>query len=619
MIERSGVERAVGGWDLLLFQRDLTRAAAAGLPLAGLLQMAAAQVHERLGYEIAALYLTEPGLDQLALGAVAGLETERIPAACYYIRFGEGPTGQAAQTGRLVLRQGPPSVGGAPALGVDSLVQELSIPIRSGDRTLGVLVLAARGPDGFVPRDPVEYEVLAGHLANLILPVEIHQREAEQMERERLLTRISHVASHWLDPAEMLHQAIDAVGRSLRADRSTLSVLDLAERVFAVTHEHINPLITERRSLKRQEPLEGPLARVARVLQTGDVIISTEEQVEANLQGYWDWLVHRHGVRSLIWVPIPGQSPERLYAFSLMQLTHARHWTEADVALLRGIADQLALALRNAELFDGMRRAAAQLEAKNAELEAFVYTVSHDLQAPVVSMRGFATLLQSRYQAQLDERGVAYLARLSANADFLGRLLQDLLELSRVGRQEEPDETVSVQAVVGEVIQDLGQALAERGATLSLPAEWPRVRYSRVRLRQVFSNLLTNAVKFLGPQAQPCIEVGWQPPSAGDETFPTYTRPGGGHGPAVPPGHVEFFVRDNGIGIHPDYHQRIFVPFERLKQVDVAGTGVGLSIVKRIIEGRGGVIRLESEPGQGTTFFFTLPLAREAAPAGGAA
>ncbi|MBL8055347.1 MAG: hypothetical protein JNK29_01550, partial [Anaerolineales bacterium] len=195
----------------------------------------------------------------------------------------------------------------------------------------------------------------------------------------------------------------------------------------------------------------------------------------------------------------------------------------------------------------------------------------------------------------------------TANAEYLGRLLQDLLELSRVGRREEPDESLAVQSVLDEVLLDLAQVFADRGVTLDLPTEWPVVRYSRVRLRQVFSNLLTNAVKFMGPQAKPHIEIGWRVAPA---EAPEERRLSAGPTGAM----AEFFVRDNGIGIHPDYHQRIFVPFERLKQVDVAGTGVGLSIVKRIVEGRGGCIWLESQPGAGTTFFFTLPVSRVAAP-----
>ncbi|HRE27681.1 MAG TPA: ATP-binding protein [Anaerolineales bacterium] len=296
------------------------------------------------------------------------------------------------------------------------------------------------------------------------------------------------------------------------------------------------------------------------------------------LQEWWQDNSSRFGVRSVAWVPIRTQIDDRFYVLMLMQVTHGRRWSEDEQTLLRGIAGQLALALRNAQLFETTQHAAAQLRAKNAELEAFVYTVSHDLQAPVVSMRGFASLLQTRHRD-----------RIAANSEYLSRLLNDLLELSRVGRLEEPDEALSAGDVVRAVLEDLRSSLRERGVDPVLPASWPQVRFSRVRLRQVFSNLISNAIKFLGTQSEPRIEIGWR-------------------ALAAEPALIEFWVRDNGIGIHADYHQRVFRPFQRLKVVEVDGTGVGLSIVRRIVEGRGGLVRVESAPGQGATFFFTAPL-----------
>jgi signal transduction histidine kinase len=196
--------------------------------------------------------------------------------------------------------------------------------------------------------------------------------------------------------------------------------------------------------------------------------------------------------------------------------------------------------------------------------------------------------LQTRHREQFDERGALYIDRIAANAEYLSRLLNDLLELSRVGRLEEPDEVLGAGDVVRAVLEDLQASFKERGIAVVTPASWPQVRFSRVRLRQVFSNLVSNAIKFLGTQAQPKIEIGWRA-MVGE--------------PAL----VEFWVRDNGIGIHPDYHQRVFRPFQRLKVVEVDGTGVGLSIVRRIVEGRGGAVRVESAPGHGATFSFTAP------------
>ncbi|MBP7690435.1 MAG: GAF domain-containing protein [Anaerolineales bacterium] len=586
----------------LQVHQTLIQAAAAGRDLAVIIQLAADLIQRRLGYELVAVYLLEPEADDLALSAVAGPAVSRIPVAAYYLKVGVGAAGQCVRSGQVIQVTGPAL---ADNLGQPLIAAELALPMHASGRTFGALLVGTRGPALLAVERELELSTLAQQLATIVVSLESAQREAEQARREQLLTHLSHIANSWLNPGEMLYQAVDAVGRGLRADRSTVSLFDWTEGVFITDHEHTNPMLTERRSLRRRTALDGALAQVAQALRAGQVLISSEDCVNPALQDYWTWLVDRHGVRSLVWVPIPDQSTGRLYSFSLMQVTHARKWTAADVDLLSGIADQLALALRNAELFDGMRQAAVQLEAKNAELEAFVYTVSHDLQAPVVSMRGFAGLLQSRYQDALDERGQSFVRRITTNADYLSRLLEDLLELSRVGRQEEPDESVSVQAVLDEVLLDLAGALAERQVVLDLPVQWPVVRYSRLRLRQVFSNLLTNAVKFMGPQADPHIQIGWRPASGDRAAAGLRPAPAGGE-------HIEFYVKDNGIGIHPDYQQRIFVPFERLKQVDVAGTGVGLSIVKRIVEGRGGRIWLESAPGAGTAFFFTLPLAAAA-------
>jgi signal transduction histidine kinase len=215
-------------------------------------------------------------------------------------------------------------------------------------------------------------------------------------------------------------------------------------------------------------------------------------------------------------------------------------------------------------------------------------------------MRGFASLLQSRHAGQLDERGSLYVDRIAANAEFLSRLLNDLLELSRVGRLEEPDEDLPVADIVRQVIDDLAEPTQTAGVTIRQPEFWPQVRFSRVRLRQIWSNLLSNAIKFLGQQTAPRIEVGWR-------ILPQDVDLEREDAPATI--WAEFWVRDNGIGIHPEYQQRIFRPFQRLKVVEVDGTGVGLSIVRRIVEGRGGTVRVESAPGQGATFYFTAPLA----------
>ena len=417
-------------------------------------------------------------------------------------------------------------------------------------------------------------------------------------------------------------QAVTVVGEQLKIDRCTLSQINLHTRASITEHEYVNPLLFERRSLKRPTLLTDALDEVAHRLQAGEVLTCAEPDTSTLPPALWEQLSLRYGVRSLAWVPIPSQGKESFYTLRLMQVTYSRQWTDDDVVLLRRLADQLAIALRNAELVDASQRSAAALRAKNTELETFVYTVSHDLQGAVASLGGFATLLQTRYQTQLDERGNMYVARIAVNANYLDRMLRHLLELSRVGRVEEPDEIVAVSAIVDEALNDLARPLAERQVVLEVPPAWPLVRYSRIRLREVFSNLLSNAFKFMGAQPKPLIEIGWRrildtTADDLDEAAPAADparrdTEGGDTAPSLPGEHlIEFFIKDNGIGIDPNDQHRIFLPFQRLEKVSVDGTGVGLSIVKRIIEGRGGTLRLDSVPGTGTTFFFTLPAAAE--------
>ncbi len=555
-----------------------------------------AQVHLR--YEYVAAYLRDG--EWLALCAVAGVEPARLPSSIYRLPLREGTPGRAVLANRAIaIAQFSTLIDARPALGLGGISSELSVPIRDGDHAIGAIMVASRRPGQFGLEDERTLSLLAEPLTAALRGIGAFQREQERAMREHLLARVSSAVNSTLDLQEVLGQAVAEIGSVLKVDICALSQVDLAAGTLSTEHEYVNIFLAERRSLKKMASINASLKPLMRWLQMGQVVTSSVDQVDPALADWWRETSARFGAKAVAWVPIRTQTSERFYALMLMQVTHQRRWTDDDLKLLRGIAGQLSLTLRNAQLYETAQHAAAQLRAKNAELEAFVYTVSHDLQAPVVSMRGFASLLQSRHAGQLDERGSLYVDRIAANAEFLNRLLNDLLELSRVGRLEEPDEDLPVADIVREVIDDLAEPTQAAGVTIRQPEYWPQVRFSRVRLRQVWSNLLSNAIKFLGQQTAPRVEVGWRilPQDVDLEREDT---------PATI--WAEFWVRDNGIGIHPEYQQRIFRPFQRLKVVEVDGTGVGLSIVRRIVEGRGGTVRVESAPGQGATFYFTAPL-----------
>ncbi len=233
-------------------------------------------------------------------------------------------------------------------------------------------------------------------------------------------------------------------------------------------------------------------------------------------------------------------------------------------------------------------RLAEEIRKKNKELESFVYTISHDLRAPLVSIQGFSSILLSDSQDKLDDTGKRYLARIQTNTRQMEILIDDLLELSRIGRVAGAFEDVPSAEIIRDVLNVLGPQLKKGGIVVNVQGNHPIIYCERSSIFQVFENLIQNSIKYMGDVGDaesPVIEVGCK-------------KAGGFH---------EFYVKDNGIGIDPEYHQKIFQIFQRLKEVDTKGTGIGLATVERIAEIHGGSVRVESEKGKGATFWFSVP------------
>jgi PAS domain S-box-containing protein len=226
-----------------------------------------------------------------------------------------------------------------------------------------------------------------------------------------------------------------------------------------------------------------------------------------------------------------------------------------------------------------------ELESKNAELERFTYTVSHDLKSPLITIRGFLGFIREDTEQGNMQRLEKDIQRISDATDKMQSLLGDLLELSRIGRLTNQPETIHMNALVNEVLEFLHGRIHASNITVRVAENLPDVFGDRKRIFEVFQNLIDNATKFMGEQPKPCIEIG-QSGRLDGETI--------------------FLVRDNGIGIDEIYVEKIFGLFNKLDS-QTEGTGIGLTLVKRIIEFHGGRIWVESEPAKGATFFFTLP------------
>ncbi len=232
-----------------------------------------------------------------------------------------------------------------------------------------------------------------------------------------------------------------------------------------------------------------------------------------------------------------------------------------------------------------MRRSwTAELERVNRELDAFSYSVSHDLRAPLRAIEGFSQFLVKQYRAFLDERGQRYVDHITSSVQRMTVLIEALLELARIGRVPIRIETVDLSAIAHSVVTDLRQAYPEREVTVDIDRDLVAHGDSRL-LTVVLVNLIGNAWKFTSKSNDARLHFG-----------------------RLDTNRSTFFVRDNGAGFDMSYASRLFAPFQRLhKTEEFEGTGVGLATVQRVIARHSGQIRVEAEIGKGATFFFSLP------------
>jgi|GEM_PF-2768023 len=239
-----------------------------------------------------------------------------------------------------------------------------------------------------------------------------------------------------------------------------------------------------------------------------------------------------------------------------------------------------------AELARAQEGRIRHLEAVNDELRDWLSTASHDLRSPLVTINGFADTLSNKYGGELSEQAQHYLTRIRRSAENLTGLMDALLSLSRSHKEPLDLMIVETRHVVNEVIDNLEGLLAAGNCQVIVSPDMPVITADSTALCQIFLNLLTNAIKYAGDQPEPIIEIG-------------YTRGEKEH---------EFFVKDNGIGIAPEHHERVFQLFARVSTDDTSGTGVGLANAKTLVLRHGGRIWVESTPGEGSTFRFTVPI-----------
>ena len=289
------------------------------------------------------------------------------------------------------------------------------------------------------------------------------------------------------------------------------------------------------------------------------------------------------GFRSFIAVPLMAKG-EVVAVMNLASMA-AEAYSDRDLRLATRIGEQIAGAIANAQLYAQQVRAEEELERSNVELEQFASAASHDLQEPLRMITSYIQILAEDYKDRLDLDADRYIDYVVDGASRMKDLIDDLLAYSRIGNQTAPLEPVDCDAVLRLVLGDLAGAIQDAGASVTHDP-LPEVMGDSTQLAQVFQNLISNGIKFRG-QAPPRVHVSTA--------------------------QVErdwvFSIRDNGIGIEPRHFERIFLMFQRLHhRSEYPGTGIGLALCNKVVQRHGGRIWVESEPGAGSAFHFTIPV-----------
>jgi len=472
-------------------------------------------------------------------------------------------------------------------LGLDVVVKGtparswLGVPLIVRNEVIGVMAVQSVESEEAYDKGHKEFLAsLASQASGAIDNARAYRELENRLTELSVLNEISQAISSTLDIEELYGVVHEQIKRLMPVENFYIALYD-AQRdkvSFPYAIEHDQRVPTGEGEWATRRAGHGMTEYVIRTAKPQ--VVQGDSQVQLAKRG-----INHIGKVSRSWIGAPMIVRNEVIGVMASQAFDPKiRYSRKHLRLLQLVANQAAPAVENAKAYAVLERRVAErtaeLQKSNEALEDFVYTASHDLKAPLRAVLGFSQFLVEDFGSTLPEEGKMYVERMSQNAKRMERLIDDLLELSRVGRIKEPYEETDIDEMLSEVATTLAPG---ESVSISIEGPMPRIVCERVKIGQIFANLISNAIKY-NDKEHAEITVGFE--DRGEE--------------------IEFFVADNGPGIEQRYFEKIFQIFQRLSS-DGSGTGIGLALVKKIIEGHKGRIWVESEVGKGTTFRFVLP------------
>ncbi|MGH7771240.1 MAG: GAF domain-containing protein [Candidatus Binatia bacterium] len=585
---------------------SITNAVTRSLDIESLMERALRTTIDVLGVDAGRLYVLDEKDHALRLAAHHGLPLDRLSDIERYAP-GEGIVGRTFKESRPMVFADMATDSNYMTMARSGKVRELGFrsaagfPITLKDQPVGVIYVYGRTVREFTSQDLDLLSAIGGQIGFAI-------------ENARLLEDLREKTQE-LEGANLRLNRLLEEQNSLREILNQINIMDMGKLLEKVAGQALKLLRVDNVLIR----LLGPDGLLRTVASAGSEGSRYQERAHRSTYGRSSWIVENcrplvirditqdklfgpghimkeEGVKSYLGLPLISREQKAIGVLAAHSRTE-RDFTEEEIALAKQFASGAATAIENARFYEEIKnqaqelenvnnllaRQAAELARSNAELEQFAYVASHDLQEPLRMVASYTQLLAKRYKGKLDADADEFITYAVDGATRMQGLVKDLLAYSRVGTRGKDFEPTDCSAILNKALTNLKAAIEQSDAVVTHDS-LPTVMADGTQLAQLFQNLISNAVKFRN-QDPPLIHVSTQ--RNGKEWV--------------------FSLRDNGIGIDPQYAERIFVIFQCLhSKREYPGDGIGLAICKKIVERHGGRIWVESQPGQGATFLFTI-------------